>query len=99
EDLRAIRGYLADHHEEFRRTATQREVRKLLGEMTGDSLTRTPKGFAPDHPAADLLRRKQFLLFKTLDASLATSPKLYKEIVSRFAAITPFLDLLNRPLT
>jgi uncharacterized protein (TIGR02453 family) len=96
--LRAIRLHMADHHEEFREIIAARNVRRLMGEMTGDSLTRVPKGFLPDHPAADLLRRKQFLLFRELDPSLATGPKLYREIVTRFEAITPFLDFLDRPL-
>jgi uncharacterized protein (TIGR02453 family) len=99
ENLRAIRGYLAEHHEEFRRIATAREVRRLFGEVYGDRLSRVPKGFAPDHPAADLLRMKQFLLFKTLDAKLAATPKLYRELSIRFEAMTPFLEFLNRSFT
>jgi uncharacterized protein (TIGR02453 family) len=99
ENLRAIRGYLADHHEEFLRIIAARDVRRLFGELQGESLTRIPKGFPCDHPAADLLRRKQFMLFRTLDPSLATSPKLYREIVTRFQAMTPFLQCLNRPLS
>ena len=95
EDLRAIRDYLAEHHEEFRRITSARHVRRLLGEVRGERLTRVPKGYAPDHPAADLLLMKQFLLFKTLDAKLATTPKLYRELLSRFEAMTPFLEFLN----
>jgi uncharacterized protein (TIGR02453 family) len=98
EDLRAIRGYLADHHEEFRKIATAPQVKRLYGEMTGSSLSRTPKGYPPDHPADDLLRMKQFLLFRELDASLATTPKLYRELVKHFQAVTPFLEFLYRPL-
>jgi uncharacterized protein (TIGR02453 family) len=97
-DLLAIRSYLAEHHEEFRKIATARDVRRLFGEVTGESLSRVPKGFPADHPAADLLRMKQFLLFGALEASLATTPKLYRELASRFQAMTPFLDFLNRPL-
>ena len=97
ENLRAIRGYLAEHHEEFRRITTARGVKRLFGEVYGDRLTRVPKGFAPDHPAADLLRMKQFLLFQTLDAKLATTPKLYRELLTRFEAMTPFLEFLNCP--
>ncbi len=97
-DLRAIRSYLAENHEEFRRILAARAVRRLYGEMSGESLTRVPKGFAADHPAADLLRQKQFLLFKTLDGAIATTPKLYTEVAARFEAITPFLEFLNRPL-
>jgi uncharacterized protein (TIGR02453 family) len=98
EHLLAIRGYLAEHHEEFRKIIAKGEVRRLFGEMTGGSLTRAPKGFPADHPAGDLLRRKQFLLFRTLDASLATTPKLYREILTRFEAIAPFLEFLDRPI-
>ncbi len=98
EHLLAIRTYLAEHHEEFRGIAAARDVRRLLGEVRGESLSRVPKGFPAEHPAEDLLRMKQFLLFQTLDASLATSPKLYRELASRFQAMTPFLEFLNRPL-
>jgi len=96
-DLRVMRGYLAEHHEEFRRITAAPAVKRLFGEMTGSSLARAPKGFPADHPAADLLRRKQFMLFRPLDVSLATSPKLYREIVKRFEAATPMLQFLDRP--
>jgi uncharacterized protein (TIGR02453 family) len=98
ESLRAIRGYLCEHYEEFRGILSARNVRRLFGNLWGDRLSRVPKGFAPDHPAADLLRMKQFLLFATLDAKLATTPKLYRELLTRFEAMTPFLQFLNKPL-
>ena len=41
-------------------------MKKLFGEMQGEQLTRVPKGFTPDHPAADLVRYKQFLLWTEL---------------------------------
>ena len=99
EHLLAIRNYLAENHEEFRRIAAARDVRRLFGEVTGDSLSRVPKGFAADHPAADLLQMKQFLLFRTLEGSLATTPKLFREMLSRFQVMSPFLEFLNRPLS
>jgi uncharacterized protein (TIGR02453 family) len=98
EHLLAIRNYLAENHAEFRRIAAARDVRRLFGDVTGDSLSRVPKGFAADHPAADLLRMKQFLLFRTLEASLATTPKLFREVLSRFEVMAPFLEFLNSPL-
>ena len=98
EHLRAIRDYLARRHAEFRRITAARVVRRYFGELHGESLTRVPKGFPCDHPAADLLRRKQFLLFDTLEGKMAITPKLYPELVGRFRAIAPFLEFLNRPL-
>ena len=98
EDLLAIRNHLAEHHEEFRRIAAARSVRRLFGEIAGESLSRAPKGYPAEHPARDLLRMKQFLFFGTLEPSLATTPKLYRELVIRFQAMSPFLEFLNRPL-
>ena len=96
--LLAIREHIAQHHHELRKILSAAAVRRLLGELHGDRLTRVPKGFCADHPAADLLRFKQFLLFTTLDAAIVTTPKLFTELEKRFRALTPFLDFLNAPL-
>ncbi len=98
ETLRAIRGHLADRHADFRRIVKAPAVRRLLCELHGEQLSRIPKGFAADHPAADLLRFKLYLLYIELPPDLATTPAIQTEIVKRFRAITPFLDFLNTPL-
>jgi uncharacterized protein (TIGR02453 family) len=98
EELRAIRLHLLDHHEEFRRIVKDRTLRRLMGELEGDRLSRVPKGFSAGHPAADLVRHKQWLLDVTFEPDIATTPKLFTEIVKRFRAMAPFLDFLNAPL-
>ncbi|HJT87557.1 MAG TPA: DUF2461 domain-containing protein [Bryobacteraceae bacterium] len=95
--LLGIRNQLAARHAEFRKILAARAVRQLFGEMQGEQLSRVPKGFAADHPAADLLRFKQFLLYIELEPDLATSPALYGEIVQRFRAMKPFMDFLTAP--
>ena len=97
-ELLAIRTHLAEHHEEFLRLSSSREIRRLFGEVQGEQLTRVPKGFCSTHPAADLLRYKQFLLYIGLDASIATTRALETELLKRFRAIAPFIDFLNAPL-
>jgi uncharacterized protein (TIGR02453 family) len=96
--LLAVRGHIADNYKLFRATFGTQRVKKLLGELQGDSLARVPKGFDPDHPAADLIRRKQYLLDTQLDPKLATTPRLLGELVTRIEAMTPFVEFLNRPL-
>jgi uncharacterized protein (DUF2461 family) len=61
-------------------------------------LTRAPKGFDPAHPAIHLIKMKDWILDTTLDPALGTSPRLYKELVDRFRAMTPLIEFLNRPL-
>jgi uncharacterized protein (TIGR02453 family) len=97
-ELRAIRLHLAENHDEFRRIVTARPLRALLGELRGDQLSRAPKGFDPRHPAADLVRYKQWLFWILLDPALATTPRLLPELVRRFRAMSEFVEFLNAPL-
>ena len=99
ETLLAIRTHLAEHHREYRKITESAAVRKLFGEVQGEQLTRVPKGFPAAHPAEDLLRMKQFLLYIELEPDIVTTPKLYGEIESRFRAMIPFLEFLNAPLS
>lgn len=98
DELRTIRLHLAERHEEFRAILKAKQLRTLLGELQGDQLARVPKGFCSEHPAADLLRYKQWLLYVTLDPALATTPKLSTEVAKRFRVMAPFLEFLNAPL-
>jgi uncharacterized protein (TIGR02453 family) len=98
DELRAIRLHLVEHHQELRRILRGRTLHTLMGELAGAELTRVPKGFDGEHPSADLVRCKQWLLDVALDPGLAVTPKLYEELVKRFRAMTPFVEFLNAPL-
>jgi uncharacterized protein (TIGR02453 family) len=98
EQLLAVRHHLAGHHEEFRKLLRARDVKTLVGELQGEKLTRPPKGFAADHPAADLVRYKQWLLYVVMDPASATTAALFDEVVKRFRAMAPFIEFLNAPL-
>ncbi len=96
--LLAVRQHIAENHRHFRATFETPKIRKLFGELWGASVTRMPKGFDADHPAADLIRRKQYLLDANIDPKIATTPKLFREIVTRIEAMMPFVEFLNQPL-
>jgi uncharacterized protein (TIGR02453 family) len=96
DELRAVRTFLAANHAAFRAAAKAPE--KLLGKLEGESVARMPKGFDAASPAADLLKMKQWLYWKELDVKLATSPKLRAEIVKRFRAAAPVVEMLNTGL-
>jgi uncharacterized protein (TIGR02453 family) len=96
EELLAMRTWIAENHAEFRKASRRPE--KLMGKLHGDSLTRSPKGFDPEHPAADLIRLKSWLYWVELDAALAESPKLLGEVMKRLRAAAPVVEMLNAPL-
>jgi len=93
-----VRSYIAENHKELSKIIAHRKSRRLMGELQGDELTRSPKGFDPAHPAAAFIRKKDWILDATLDPALAVTPRLCNEIVDRFRAITPLIEYLNRPL-
>lgn len=96
EHLLALRTWLAENHDAFRKVA--RGPEKLMGKLQGESLQRVPKGFAANHLAADLIKMKRWLFYQTLGPDLVTSPKLLGELIKRFKVILPVLEALNQPL-
>jgi uncharacterized protein (TIGR02453 family) len=93
-----VRNHIAATHDELRRILADKKARKLTGKLQGDALSRSPKGFDPAHPASEFIKMKDWILDVTLDARLATTPRLQAEIVQRFRAMTPLIQYLNRPL-
>jgi len=94
----AVRNHIAETHEELSRILADRKARKLTGDLQGAALTRAPKGFDPEHPAAGFIKMKDWVLEARVEPTLATTPKLQGEIVARFKAMSPVLQYLNRPL-
>ena len=73
--LRAIREYLLDHHDEMRQLLAAEPVTRLAEPLDGRPLLRAPQGFPAEHPAADLLRVRSWALISRLpgDAPSATT--------------------------
>jgi uncharacterized protein (TIGR02453 family) len=99
EQLLAIRRYLMEHHQEYRKLAQARALRRLLkDEESGIPLSRSPKGFPAEHPAAALYRQKRWGFSASLEPEMATKPEFAKMVASYFRAAAPLVALLNRPL-
>jgi len=95
--LLAVRQLIAGEFDEFRKTFEPAKIGKLVGEIHGASITRPPKGFDPEHPAIEHLKRKSHHFIARLEPELATTPKLLPELVKRFRAMTPLVEFLERP--
>ena len=98
QQLLLLRRHLQQHYAEFRTVLNGKRLRKLLPDLDHHPLTRMPKGFAPDDPAADVLLARQWALSVRLPADVALQPTFVREIASRFEAVTPMVELLNAPL-
>jgi uncharacterized protein (TIGR02453 family) len=98
-DLHDIRAQIAASHPRgLHKVVTASAFKRAVGELTGDRLTRVPLGYPKDHPAAHYLQFKQFLGSCEYEASLATSPRFYPELLKVFKAVAPLVQFLNRAI-
>ena len=97
-DLLRIRERIATDHARLRRILRAKSFVAAAGAMQGATLTRVPRGFPADHPAADLLRHKQFLASREYPAEFAFDPGFYPELLSVFRGITPMIRFFNEAM-
>ena len=95
--LHALREHIAGHQARFESIVSAPRFRKLGG-LKGDTLSRVPRGFAKDHPAARYLVRKQFMGIREEPAAFAAAPDFYRQLVATFKAMAPLVQFLNEPL-
>ena len=99
EDLQRIRLAIADDDQPLREILSDPTFKQYFGELRGDQLKTAPKGFDRDHPAVDLLRYKQFLLYRTFTDEQVLSPSFVDDLVAGYAAMRPFFDYMSEVLT
>lgn len=98
DQLAAIRHWLLENHQAFRKLLQAAPVRKAFKEFEGNALTRPPKGFPAEHPAMDLVRCRQWGLSATLPADLSLEPKFADTVIRHLKLAAPVVDALNTPI-
>jgi uncharacterized protein (TIGR02453 family) len=98
QDLVRIRAHIADTFPEIRRITRAAAFRRAVGELDGERLTRVPRGFAKDDPAAEYLKFRHFLAGCEFPPEFATSPKFYPMLIQTYKAMMPLVRFLNEPL-
>ena len=99
DDLKHIREQIAIHPKPLSKILDSKDFKKNFGKLEGEKLVNVPRGFEKDHPAADLLRYKQFLISKNIPEKVLTSKKGLDEVVNGFRAMRPFFDYMSDILT
>ncbi|MFL5576396.1 MAG: DUF2461 domain-containing protein [Gemmatimonadaceae bacterium] len=98
EALARVREALAESHRPFERTL-RGEFAERFGALTEELvLTRTPRGFPPDHPAARWLRFASFTASRAISDAEVCSPSLPDRLTADFAALVPMVRWLNAAL-
>ncbi|MCD6017123.1 MAG: hypothetical protein K0S53_244 [Bacteroidetes bacterium] len=99
EDLKRIRDHISSDPVPIRKILKNKTFVSTFGELKGEQIKTTPKGFAPDDEAIDLLRYKQFLLIKKFTDREVLSAGFLKEANQTFKNMRPFFDYMSEILT
>lgn len=100
--LNTIRERLVEEQRTFERIVKAPAFTRRFGALSDDEpgmrLTRVPRGYAPDHPAAHWLRFNSFTVGRALTDAEVLSPKLVDAIMKDYAAMLPLVRWLNGSL-
>ena len=96
--LHRVRKHIANTFPEIKRLSQASTFRRHVGILEGDRLTRIPRGFASNDPAAEYLKHYRFVAGREFPASFATSAEFYSTLLRTFRALMPLVRFLNEPL-
>ena len=74
--------------------ARDRKAFREAWAFDGESLKRAPKGYDPEHPHVDDLRRKDFAAFRTLEQDAVGRKDLPKLVAAAYRQGAPFLEFV-----
>ena len=96
EALHRLRDAIAEDPRRFERIVTDRRVARRFGGLSDEAmLTRVPRGYAADHPAARWLRFQSFTLGRALTNAQAVSARLPALLEADFRLMVPLVRWIN----
>jgi uncharacterized protein (TIGR02453 family) len=101
ENLKKVRQEIDYNREEFQSILKNKNFKKFYGDLYKNeevSLSRMPKGYEEDHPAADYLKLKSLIAETKITDEELTRSGLHKKTIAAFEALQPLLNFVNRSL-
>jgi len=95
--LAQVRAFLVAHPDRWKRILGGKKFRSLLP-LGGESLKRPPRGFDPEHPLVEDLKRKDFVTFVELDEKTACAPDFIDRYTDLCRTTAPFVRFLTEAL-
>jgi uncharacterized protein (TIGR02453 family) len=95
--LGKLRDVIANDHRSLAR-AIARLPKRFGGLDDEHTLSRVPRGYPPDHPAAEWLRYQSFVCGRPLTDAQVTSSKLPALLAREFEAMLPLVRWINGAL-
>jgi len=99
DDLFRIRKEFEMDDQEIRAIINDKSFKSIWGDFVGDEVKTAPKGFSKEHPAIDLIKKKQFIFVRKFKDKDVISHNFIKDINTSFKAIRPYFDYMSDVLT
>jgi uncharacterized protein (TIGR02453 family) len=90
---RRIRQFIADNPQAWLKAVHSPAFRRRF-ELGGETLQRPPRGFPPDHPLIEDLKRQSFVGSTALADETVLGPQLRRSVASALAGLAPMVDYL-----
>jgi uncharacterized protein (TIGR02453 family) len=97
-ELVRLREHIAETWPEIRNITRAAAFRRRFEELSGETMTRVPRGYPSDHPAGKYLKHRQFYGGAEFPSPLAYSKAFYPTLVTTFKSLMPLVRFLNEPL-
>jgi uncharacterized protein (TIGR02453 family) len=92
--LAKVREAIAAKPAAWRKATEDKAFRNAFDGVRGEALTRPPRGFDPEHPLIEDIKRKSFYAMREESPKLAQSPALLGEVTETFKALSPLMKYL-----
>jgi len=99
DDLKRIRQDIELNYEDWDTLFQTTSLTETFGNLRGEQIKTTPKGYDKDHPGIDWLRYKQFLLRHDFSDEQVLSSNFKTEVSHTFQQLRPFFDYMSEVLT
>jgi len=98
-DLKRIRKEFEYDDKPIRKILNNKKFRDTFGDMIGEEVKTAPRGFDSEHPAIDLIRKKQFYFMRPFTNAEVCQEDFMEEVVKTFRTIRPYFDYMSDVLT
>ncbi len=94
--LKEIRLAIASDKAGWSRVKDDKRLNSTFKSVNGESLTRPPRGFDPEHPHIDDIKRTTFFVMKPFTKSQISKPDFVDTAANTFKSASPLMKFLCR---
>ena len=101
EQLAKVRQEIDYNLDTFKKILKAASFKKIYGDLDRSeeyTLSRVPKGYEAENPAAEYLKLKSFVGIHYIDDKIICSPDLLKNVTAAFGALQPLVAFVNEAL-